>query len=199
MEFAIRPYHPSDLYSLYHMCHLTGIGPNDAGRDPELLGHFYAAPYAVFEPELCFILTADHRPCGYTLGTRDSQVFAQRCEQEWFPILRKRYPLPAENDKSPGAGIIRRFHAGYKLGPVAQEYPAHMHIDLLPEAQGQKLGHKMMKAFLDKLIALGVTGLHLGTNTGNARAVAFYDRLGFSRYQEVGTSIIFAMRLAPKA
>ena len=57
MDFAIRPYHPSDLCALYRVCLLTGDSGQDASqlyRDPELLGHIYVAPYAVFEPDLCF-------------------------------------------------------------------------------------------------------------------------------------------------
>jgi hypothetical protein len=65
MAFAIRPYHPSDLPALYRICLLTGDSGADASqlyRDPELLGHFYAAPYAVLEPDLCFVLTHDGSP-----------------------------------------------------------------------------------------------------------------------------------------
>lgn len=109
--FAIRPYHPSDLYSLYRICLLTGANGVDASslfRDPELLGHYYAAPYAVLEPDLCFVLTHAGAPCGYVLGTRDSATFAARCEREWFPVLRTRYPLPPDDDQSEDAQLIRR-------------------------------------------------------------------------------------------
>src|SRR5512145_1630464 len=98
MNFKIRQYHPSDLCSVYHICVQTADSGADASHlypDPELIGHYYAGPYAVLEPDLCFILTNEGVPCGYVLGTRDSDVFAQRCEAEWFPILRERYPLPA--------------------------------------------------------------------------------------------------------
>ncbi len=96
MSFEIRPYHPSDLYSLYKICLLTGNSGKDATdiyKDPELLGHFYAAPYAVLEPDVCFVVTNNGKPCGYMIGTKDSQKFYERCEKEWFPVLRKRYKL----------------------------------------------------------------------------------------------------------
>src|SRR5262249_24287047 len=103
MEFTIRPYHPSDLTALYHICLLTGDNGQDASglyRDPDLLGRYYVAPYAVLEPELCFVLTRGGTPCGYILGTRDSAAFREHCEREWFPILRERYPLPEADDHS---------------------------------------------------------------------------------------------------
>lgn len=59
------------------------------------------------------------------------------------------------------------------------------------------MGHKLMDAFLDRLTALGVTGVHLSTNTGNSRAVAFYQRAGFQNTVN-GGSVLFTMRL-PRA
>ena len=81
MNLEIRPYHASDLSSLYRICLLTGNSGTDASElfsDPDLLGHFYAAPYAVLEPELCFILTCCEFPCGYILGTHNSEDFYHR-------------------------------------------------------------------------------------------------------------------------
>ncbi|MGB1253694.1 MAG: GNAT family N-acetyltransferase, partial [Candidatus Promineifilaceae bacterium] len=85
MSFDIRPFHPSDLPALYRICLLTGDNGDDATlkySDPELLGHYFAAPYAVFEPELCFILTHEGQPVGYVLGCLDSAEFYQKCERE---------------------------------------------------------------------------------------------------------------------
>lgn len=199
MTFAIRPYHPSDLYALYRICLLTGDMGSDASaqfRDPELLGHFYAAPYAVLEPDLCFVVTRDGVPSGYILGTRDSAAFHERCEREWFPVLRARYPLPPPDDQSRDAHMIRQIHAGSRSRPELQEhYPAHLHIDLLPEAQGQGQGRMLMNTFLARLRELGVPGVHLGVGKANTGAVAFYRRMGFQPIEEYETAIIFGMDL----
>ena len=56
----VRPYHPADLDALYRVCLETGDAGRDATAlydDPTLLGHVYAAPYALFEPELASNLT----------------------------------------------------------------------------------------------------------------------------------------------
>ncbi|MFC2089017.1 GNAT family N-acetyltransferase, partial [Calditrichota bacterium] len=154
MEFKIRAYHPSDLSLLYRICLQTGDSGKDASRiyeDPDILGHFYAAPYAVLEPDITFILTCSQTPCGYILGTRDSEKFYEKCEREWFPILRKRYPLPDSDDNSPDARIIRLIHEGHKTNKDFTTYPAHLHIDLLPEGQGQGMGRKLIEAFINRL------------------------------------------------
>lgn len=186
MPFAIRPYHPSDLCALYRICLQTGDSGADATRlyrDPDLLGHYYAGPYAVFEPDLCFVLTAAGQPCGYILGARDTPAFAERCAREWFPALRARYPAPAPDDRSPEAQLIRMVRSGEVDSPGPAGYPAHLHIDLLPQAQGRGWGHQLMRVFLERLRQLGVGGVHLGVAAGNARAVRFYERAGFARLE----------------
>jgi ribosomal protein S18 acetylase RimI-like enzyme len=198
MSFTIRPYHPSDLCALYRVCLLTGASGADATElygDHDLLGHIYVAPYAVFEPDLCSVLTRDGTPCGYILGTRDTATFNTRCERDWFPVLRARYPPPTPEDPSADAEMIRKMHAGRQINPDLAAYPAHLHIDLLPVAQGQRWGHRLMRAFLDRLLALAVPAVHLGVGSSNPRAIRFYERVGFERVKVYEGWIAFGMKL----
>lgn len=198
MHFTIRPYHPSDFCALYHICLKTGDSGQDATaryRDPELLGHLYAGPYAVVEPDLCFILTADATPCGYVLGTRDSDAFHAWCEREWFPVLRQRYPQPLAIDESADAHIIRSIHKGYQPHPELAAYPAHLHIDLLPVAQGQGWGRRLIEALISRLREVGAPGVHLGVGKRNTGAIQFYERVGFRRVIDADTWIAYGMKL----
>ncbi|MBE0695886.1 MAG: GNAT family N-acetyltransferase [Anaerolineaceae bacterium] len=198
MEFKIRPYHPSDCCALNRICIQTanyGEDPSDQYADPEVIAHMYSGPYAVYEPDLCFILTGDGVPMGYILGTRDSEAFSRRTAAEWFPVLRERYPLPAEDDRSENAGAIRALHRGYHPGPGAEEYPAHLHIDLLASARHGGNGSKLMEVFLTRLRELHVPSVHLGVGGGNTNAIAFYERMGFKRVKEYEWGIIFGMKL----
>ena len=63
--------------------------------------------------------------------------------------------------------------------PELADYPAHLHIDLLPPWQGKGWGRALIAAFLDGLRAAGVPRVHLGMAEQNAAARIFYDRLGF--------------------
>jgi ribosomal protein S18 acetylase RimI-like enzyme len=198
MTFSIRPVHPSDLCALYRVCLLTGDSGSDAShlyRDGELLGHFYVAPYVILEPDVCFTLTQDGTPCGYMLGARDSTAFSTRCEQDWFPVLRARYPIPTGEDASQDAGMIRAIHHGYHPHPDLGDYPAHLHIDLLPAAQGQGWGRKLIETFASRLRELNVTAVHLGVGARNARAIAFYERVGFHAIQAYPGWIAYGMHL----
>ena len=198
MAFTIRNYHPSDLPALYRICLKTGDSGKDATEiysDPDLLGHIYAAPYAVFEPDLCFVATKSDKPYGYILGTKDSQKFYQWCEKEWFPVLRNQYSLPDEEDNSAESNIIRKLHRKFEAEPGIEEYPAHLHIDILPEGQGFGLGWRLMKIFMDKLRELKVKGLHLGVGKKNLNAVKFYKHIGFKVFKEYEHHLILVINL----
>ncbi len=182
MIFAIRSVEAGDLPALYRICLLTGDAGDDATalhRDPDLIGHYYAAPYAVLEPELCFVLTVDGKPCGYVLGTANTEAFNARAESEWFPALRARLPQPSAEDPSADAAMLRLIHAGYSLHPDVCDYPAHLHIDLLPVAQGKGLGRKLIEHFLAVLRTRDVPAVHLGVSERNVGAIAFYEKVGF--------------------
>ena len=196
--FKIRPYHPADLTALYRICLGTGDSGSDATRmysDPDLIGHVYAAPYAIFEPELAFMLTYNAMPCGYVLGTRDSVLFEERCEAEWFPPLRERYPLLAPDDDSADAKIIRSIHYGYRAEAGLSDYPAHLHIDVLEIGQGQGWGPKLIQTLLEQMRSLDVPAVHLGVGKKNERAVGFYRHVGFHVVSEAEWGYIFGMRL----
>ncbi|MES1169890.1 MAG: GNAT family N-acetyltransferase, partial [Leifsonia sp.] len=85
------------------------------------------------------------------------------------------------------------------LIPELADYPAHLHIDLLPEAQGQGLGRRLIETLLDELAAAGATGVHLDMDPANTGAGAFYARLGFTRLDTDEDTARFAMRLPREA
>lgn len=185
------------MFMLYRICLETGEDGGDATGtiDEEILGHFFSAPYAIVEPDLCFILTADGAPCGYILGTSDSHRFAVECEAKWWPPLREKYPLRDRSDKTREAGMVRAIHSGYKAPPCAEQYPAHLHIDILPVGQGCGQGSRLIETFLARLRQKQVPGIHLGVSKGNTRAIAFYPKLGFEPVVESETSVVYGMKL----
>ncbi|WP_407572366.1 GNAT family N-acetyltransferase [Deinococcus altitudinis] len=197
---ALRPYRPGDLLALYDVCLRTGDSGADASglyRDPMLLGHYYAAPYATLCPDTTFVLDDGVRVQGYVLGVPDSQAFAARCEAEWFPVLRSLYPLPAESDTSRDARMVRAIHRGIPAPKSgwASRYPAHLHIDLLPVAQGGGHGRRLMQTLFAALAARGAAGVHLGVGLRNLNAQGFYLRLGFQELERGEASVTYGLRL----
>lgn len=78
---------------------------------------------------------------------------------------------------------------------MAAAYPAHLHIDLLPEAQGGGNGSRLIHTLLGALRSRGVHGVHLGVGKANAGAVGFYRHLGFEVLAEDPNSFTLGMKL----
>jgi ribosomal protein S18 acetylase RimI-like enzyme len=72
-------------------------------------------------------------------------------------------------------------------------YPAHLHIDILPEGQGQGWGRKLIETLTGRMRELGVSAVHLGVAPTNHRAIAFYEAVGFHRVPFGG--VVFGMVL----
>lgn len=186
MTGTVRPYRPADLPALYDICLRTADAGEDASgsypeRDHELLGAIFAAPYATLEPGLTFVVDDGHgQAVGYILGTGDTAGFVKRFRDEWLPTVAGRWPAPQGEPATPSEGMARLLHTPERMvRPDLAAYPAHLHIDVLPDYQRSGHGRALMTAYLGALAAGGVPAVHLGMLTTNTRARAFYDRLGF--------------------
>ena len=176
------------------MCLKTG----DYGRDglpfyrddPDALGRIYVGPYLMFEPEHSLILEDDEGICGYVLGAFDSRGFYDRYEKEWRPGLSGRFPAPA-NDPGAWTRLEQVYysyhHPDYFCPEPYAAYPSHLHIDLLPRAQGCGHGRRMLEQVMALLGRRGSPGVHLGVSVLNAPAIGFYEHLGFQELARVGT------------
>ncbi|MEY9872355.1 ribosomal protein S18 acetylase RimI-like enzyme [Streptacidiphilus sp. MAP12-33] len=179
MPLSIRPYRPGDREDLYEICVRTGDNGADASSsypDPRILPDIFVGPYLAQEPGLAYVVAdpeGEDRALGYVLGTADTPRFVARYLAEWLPGVVDRYP-----DDGDGRGHELR-HPEAMLVPGLDAYPAHLHIDLLPKAQGQGLGRELMRTLLAALRERGVPRVHLGMGAANHGARAFYDRLGF--------------------
>ncbi len=181
----IRAYRPDDLDSIYDICVRTADAGGDARGvyvDDRLMGDIFAVPYVTLEPEHAHLLDdGSGTPVGYVLGTADTARFVHRYRAEWIPAIDGRYPEPAEPPVTPSDLMLGlHLHPERMLVPELAGYPAHLHIDLLPEWQGRGWGRRLMDAFLAGVHAAGARHVHLGMVPGNTVARAFYDRLGFT-------------------
>jgi ribosomal protein S18 acetylase RimI-like enzyme len=199
----IRGYRPEDLRDLYRICVQTGDGSGgDAAalfRDPDLLGHIYAAPYGVLEPTLAFVAEDQAGVGGYCLGALDTPAFEQRLEADWWPSLRLRYaePDPADRDRwTPDELAAYSIHHPWLIDEdLVASYPSHLHIDLLPRLQGSGNGRRLMAEQLAALRKQGSPGVHWHVHAANQRAVGFYRHLGFSELYADSTRHIFGTKL----
>jgi len=64
------------------------------------------------------------------------------------------------------------------------EYPAHLHINVLPEFQHSGIGTQLIRHFEDHLRCLGIRGVHLETSSRNHKAIPFYLKQGYAIVKE---------------
>ncbi|MEU5040392.1 GNAT family N-acetyltransferase [Streptomyces griseorubiginosus] len=181
---GIRPYGPQDRAALDDICVRTAHAGQDARphyRDPGVFPAAFAQPYARLEPELVFVLDdGEGRAVGYVVGTADTPRFVADYRAKWIPLVADRYPMPAGPPRTPDEEIVALLHDPERmLVPEVAAYPAHLHIDLLPEWQGRGYGRALMGSLLGALHEKGVPAVHLCMLSANTAARAFYDRLGF--------------------
>jgi ribosomal protein S18 acetylase RimI-like enzyme len=184
----VRPYHPSDLDALYRICLLTGDDGQDATslyNDPRLPGHFFAAPYGLFEPTLAFVAEDTAGVGGYIVGALDTRAFEERLEHAWWPHLRAHYPDPPASvpgqQLTPDQQLAHMIHHPWRIPDgLAARYPSQLHIDLLPRLQASGLGRQMTTTLIAALRARGSPGVHLHVPRGNQHAAGFYRHIGFT-------------------
>jgi ribosomal protein S18 acetylase RimI-like enzyme len=186
LSCRIRPATSADRPGAYRVCLQTGDDGADGtayyAADPDALGRIYVGPYLLFEPDLSLVLEDDEGICGYALGAVDSHHFYGRYEREWRPRICAQFPEPA-GDRRQWSRVDEahyEYHNPNYFCPEPYErFPSHLHIDLLPRAQGRGYGRQLVERNLATLRRLGSPGAHLGVSVRNARAISFYRHLGF--------------------
>lgn len=183
MPTAIRAYRPEDLPAVYDICVRTAAGGGDARglyRSDDLVPDIFAGPYVHLEPRLAFVVDDGVRAVGYVVGCADTAEFARAFRERWLPRVADRYgPPPSAPVTADDAMVTRLHHPERMVRPELAAYPAHLHVDLLPQHQGAGLGRALIHTFLVAAASAGAPAVHLGVDPANTGARAFYDRLGF--------------------
>jgi ribosomal protein S18 acetylase RimI-like enzyme len=192
--FGIRAYQPHDRDAIRRIAFETGyMGESIAWlwRDRESFADLITRYYTDREPESSFVAERDGAVVGYLTGCVDSARARGSSTREIGRLLLRgalfapgfgaflgRAALDSLRDRSGAAEVLSD-----------PRWPAHLHIDLLPEARGRGLGRRLMEQWLARLASLGSPGLHLGTFAENHAALRFFEGCGFARHG--------APRLAP--
>lgn len=167
---SIRRYRGTDLAAVYDICVRTA----DGGRDAR--GKY---------------LTDDLMPD----LTPDTAAFARAYRERWIPRLAGRYPVPPEPAVSPDEHMLALHYSPERMiWPGLAEYPAHLHIDLLPGFQGAGYGRQLMDTFYAAAADAGAVGVHLVVVKDNAPALGFYRHLGYEPLDVVDPAVVYLGR-----
>ena len=148
--------------------------------------------YVSLTPATCFVLDdGNGQAVGYCIGTADTLQFAEKWRKEFAPTVDpQQVPQPdVRNDdplmeKEETKGFRHAVHhaecSALQAWPKElKKYPAHMHIDILPEFQRKGWGSILINTLFDAVKREGAPGIHLDMVRWNTVGRSFYEKIGF--------------------
>ena len=181
---SIRKYQEKDFDNVRHTC-LSSEGTTITGNLGEFILHTFCDYYIEKEPENCFVLVDDDKAVGYIICSENYDKYKEIFDREYLPLTES---LGEENYKWACESTI--LQNKYK-----KDYPAHLHIDILPEYQRQGWGGKLLIALFEHLRTKNIKGVMLTAGTENVNAGKFYSKYGFKQLEILGTDVAFGMKL----
>jgi len=196
-SLIIRNAQSSDEAAILNICVRTADRGQDGSHlysDPRLPGLVWALPYIRFCPDNAFVLTKDGIVMGYCVAVPDTIAYEDWLEAQWWPSLQETF-RDFEAQTTDDIDVLSYIRSASRTpSQVTSLYPAHLHINLLPDVQNGGHGSALLRHQLNSLEASGVQGIHLGVNQHNEKVVAFYERFGFVEIDRT-PSILLAKRL----
>lgn len=182
--YFIRNYHPKDAEQLKHICIKTA-SPIFQGKKltETALVEVYCRYYIEQEPESCFVVVDQNDVAkGYILCAKDYESYKK--------------VFKATNLKTWNlATLIMGNFALNSIKDYVKEYPAHLHIDLLPECQGQGYGRKLIDSLVSHLKEHQIKGLMLHVSMDNEGARKFYKKCGFQILHAKKKDVLMGMKI----
>ncbi len=182
----IRPYEEKDRDAVRYIC-LNSDGPCDADESGQ---HFLLTTYCDYyierEGHNCFVFADENdNAVGYILCAEDFSSF----REVFFSDFKTRID-PTHTDEHAWAAASISLHERF-----SETYPAHLHIDLLPDYQGKGIGTQLMNTLLTHLCAKKCRGVTLTVWKHNEGGIRFYEKYGFDRIGENENNIAFGKTL----
>jgi ribosomal protein S18 acetylase RimI-like enzyme len=205
MSISIIPISKEDENVLSEICFITSfVYPDESQKD--LLNWKWLKPYCRIETQNCFKAVSDKNDeiAGYILSTLDSLDFEKKCKLMFNKQLEDLSETFLRNHTL-SESQLKEFndHFSYSISDIndpdyiiKKEYPAHLHINVLPDYQREGLGHKLIDRLLTHLQQNNCSGLHLGVGAKNLKGIQFYKKYGFKDLQiDIEGAIIFGLKL----
>lgn len=183
MAVTIRPYQNKDQAHVEQICIATaGAGFVKTPFREKAAVAAFCRYFITRCPETCFV-AADERdiPVGYILCTTS---FGNWCKYGPEQFLT-------------GFPFSILWSIGSMLGglPYVKNYPAHLHINLLPPYQHQGLGKRLMQVLEAELRKRNCSGVSLCVDQNNHGAMRFYESCGFHVLGRHPGSVAYGKRL----
>jgi len=180
----VRPYRPHDRAAVREICRVTAYGGREPLLDPRLFTELMTRYFTDFTPGAVWVAEHKERVVGYLAGCFDEAALRRAMTRRIVPaavagaLARGLLLRPAFWRL---AIALPRFLAAERRGRAVDlaGYPAHLHINLLPEARGRGIGERLMAQLCAEAARRGLPGVHASVLEENRSACRFFERLGF--------------------
>ena len=190
---TIRPYAPADRPAIRTICCDTADrgGPVEHFfQDREVFADLVCQYYTDFEPESSWVAEADGNVVGYLNGCLDNRRFQRTMALRVLPGLLAKFLTrglltQAWSRRFLALNLPLWLRRNSSAEAEIRRYPAHFHINLEPAFRAHHLGHALIDAFLPRLQAARLPGVHVSVREDNERARRFFERRGFAAFARV--------------
>ena len=186
---TIRKYEEKDRENLLKICIETSSLPTEDKKDLDFLNLMYNDYYAVVEGHNCFVAADDDdNAIAYIICTENYDAYRKIFLEEYVPRLDENMVVWNFNAKQGAIGSTV-LQEKYK-----EEYPAHLHIDVLPEYHRKGIGHMLVNTLKEHLHNKGICGVMLTVGSKNMVGRGFYDKYGFDFLEQVGDDVAYGLK-----
>ena len=186
-DVTLRALAAGDEAQIGRVAYRTGFFGDSAARyfpDGALFADIWTGPYFETSLTLGFVAERGGEVVGYILGLPAQAYYGRALTRV---ILRRIVPgvlLGRYANPFGGLPYLLRFARFPGEHAPFERYPAHLHINLLPNTRGLGLGSALLTAYLNALRVRGVPGVQLSTTGENRAALRLYKKAGFEVYAE---------------
>ena len=200
MTIEIRQVNKVDEQALVEICYITG--DNTLKRifpDPYLFSYFWCLYYLRHEPEGCFVAVDNekNKVIGYIMSTSDTINQEEDFIVKMKPLIKlrmKEIKLRTLSSRIYAHFIIHK-SLSKKRKKMLESFPAHLHINILPNYQRQGIGYRLMQSLEKFLKENNIQGFHLEVGAKNTLGINFYTKYGLESISKNRLTIIYAKKL----
>lgn len=166
----IRQYNDLDNKAVRYVCHVSSTNPTHKASQ-RLVCSLFCDYYLAQNKSHAFVATDEFdKPVGYVLCDTDFKKYAQL-----YPTYVADVKKESRKDYSNVKKNIKACSA------IADDYPAHLQLNVLPAFQNRGIGRSLVETAIARLRGDGICGVHVVLKQSNKAALAFFERLGFSK------------------
>jgi ribosomal protein S18 acetylase RimI-like enzyme len=197
MNSRIRNLVKADREALIKITYETAFFGNSASvffDDPNLFFDVGYSFYYLFEKSNSFVYTVDNNIAGYILCTESilKRILLEITLIIPFYVIPKiifsRYKI-GKKTLDYVLSLIKDSIEGRNLSESIFKYPANLHINVLKDFRGKKIGSLLLRTIIKNLKMKKIKGLQLNTTSLNNSALILYNRCLFKLNKSVKTNI----------